>query len=251
MDKRRDRLYKVKRTLKKQSDGSFKAYYFRNGKRISDAKGRTKWIQQNYEKLDKPYAKDKPLLTEKERLSFNQSRSQRNLFTYKGKKIPKVITEFMKLTDQLDPKSPREITQILNADGTPRYRNYGEFEKDYERAKERITKTQTYIETKVGARGHRGRESNQSVYDVMEYLNILGSQWKLLVINTDDTYARGKKEGAKAIQDWELKQTEILRKANKNVALVRFEHNIEFDFNTKTIIIDLNQTIIPPPDTSL
>jgi hypothetical protein len=239
MDKRKERLYKVKRTLVETPKG-IRAYYFRNGKRISDDKGRRAWLKQNFKDINKPYAKVQPVLTEKEQKSFKNSKAQRNLFTYNGKKVKKFITEILKLYGDLSDKDPREITKILNPDGTRRFKNYGQFEQLFNRKVEKL-KNDGFLraETQRGAVGHRGRTTESSIFSMMENLEILGvDNWKLLVIDRNGNSIFKKEEGIKAIQDWEISELEAMQD-DKKVAAMQFFYDIQYDFTNKTIIIDL------------
>jgi hypothetical protein len=104
-----------------------------------------------------------------------------------------------------------------------------------------------YVESKLGAKGHRGRTEHESIFSVMEHLNALGTdKWKLLVIKTNGVAVGGKKRGMKAIQDWELEKMMEFEN-EEDVAMLRFRYALNYDFNTKTIIIDLNEATVDPP----
>jgi hypothetical protein len=235
MNKRNERLYKVKRVLVRSPKG-LTAYYYRNGKRISDAKGRQKWIEQNFDSLDKPYARNQPVLTDKERSSFKNSKAQRGLFYYQGKKIKKFITEILKLTGDLSDKDPRDITKIVDNEGKQRFKNYGELEQLFQ---EKVGNLKGRVRTELGLIGHRGRTQVESIFSIMEHLTLLGvDNWKLMVIKRDGSPVFGKEKGVQEIQDWELKELSAYTKFS-DVASMRFWYYIDYDYATKTIIIDL------------
>lgn len=240
-----DRKYKVNRTLVQTKKGVV-AYYFRDGKRIPASKGRPKWIQQNFEALNKPYARQQPDFTPEEASSFKNSKAQRNLFTYKGKKIKKVITELLKLFGDLKDTDPRDIDKIVDETGKKRFKNYGQLEQLFNTRVSKLKKETLTAESMLGAEGHRGREQTESIFDIMESLSIIGVEnWKVVVIDANGNIVKGKdKETGKnaaiqAIQKWETKMLEAGVEVNKNIAAMRFIHNLEYDFKTKTIWIDL------------
>lgn len=242
--KLKQQRYQVKRVLTKTSKGLV-PQYFRNGKRIPDAKGRQKWIEQNYDNLDKPYAQDKPFLSEKEKLSFSNAKAQRGLFYYKGKKIPKAVTEIMKLYGDLSDKDPRDITKIKDKAGNQRFKNYGSFEQLYQEAIRKLQENPPTIEveTKLGAKGHRGRVDHTTAVSIAEALELVGQKgWKIQVIDRNDVTHRGKAAAMKAVQDWELEEMIAKSALSKQLAMLRFYHKIYYDYKNKRLTIDLAES---------
>jgi hypothetical protein len=156
----------VKRTLVTTKKGVV-AYYFEGGKRISEKKGKKKWIKDNFESLDKPYSKNLPTLTANEQKTFKRRKAQVDLFTYKGKKIKKLQSELLKATGTLPSDSKiKEITQLKDERGNQLFRTFGEFEQAFEREKRGISQTQ--FESFYGAAGYRGRTENESAISVLD-----------------------------------------------------------------------------------
>jgi hypothetical protein len=231
----------VKRTLVTTKKGVV-AYYFEGGKRISEKKGKKKWIKDNFESLDKPYSKNLPTLTANEQKTFKRRKAQVDLFTYKGKKIKKLQSELLKATGTLPSDSKiKEITQLKDERGNQLFRTFGEFEQAFEREKRGISQTQ--FESFYGAAGYRGRTENESAISVLDSLAIIGYDgWKLVVVTEDGEEVRGLENGMEAIREFEEYTLEDLEGEFSNLAGVSFRYVLNWDFNQKEITIFLEDT---------
>lgn len=231
----------VKRTLVNTKKGVV-AYYFQGGKRISEKKGKLKWVKENFDSLDKPYSKNLPALTNKEEQTFKRRKAQVDLFTYKGKKIKKIQSELLKATGTLPSDSKiKEITQLKDQQGNQLFKSFGEFEQAFEREKRGITQTQ--FESFYGAAGYRGRTENESAISVLDSLAIIGYDgWKLVVITMDGEEVRGLENGMEAIRDFEEVTLEELESEVDNLAGVSFRYVLNWDFVQKEITIFLEDT---------
>jgi hypothetical protein len=231
----------VKRTLVTTKKGVV-AYYFEGGKRISEKKGKKKWIKDNFESLDKPYSKNLPTLTSNEQKTFKRRKAQVDLFTYKGKKIKKLQSELLKATGTLPSDSKiKEITQLKDDRGNQLFRTFGEFEQAFEREKRGISQTQ--FESFYGAAGYRGRTENESAISVLDSLAIIGYDgWKLVVVTEDGEEVRGLENGMEAIRGFEEYTLEDLEGEFSNLAGVSFRYVLNWDFNQKEITIFLADT---------
>lgn len=239
------KTYIVKRTLRQTPKG-VKAYYFQDGKRIPDAKGRLKWIKQNQKEIDKPYAKEQPILTNKEKSTLNRKRGQANIYRYKGRPVNKLMTEFMKargLLPKIDPQ--RDITKIVDAKGKPLYRNFGLFEQAYEKAKKESIRTT--FESLLGLEGYRGRTDYESAVSIAEGLKMIGYDgWNIEVETLEGFIIRGYQNALEAIKDFEIEEAErLLKEAGKlkrSIAAISFTYTFEWDFEKKIVFIALWDT---------
>lgn len=231
----------VKRTLVNTKKGVV-AYYFEGGKRISEKKGKLKWVKQNFTSLDKPYSKNLPALTNKEEQTFKRRKAQVDLFTYKGKKIKKIQSELLKATGTLPSDSKiKEITQLKDSRGNQLFKSFGEFEQAFEREKKGIT--QTEFESFYGAAGYRGRTENESAISVLDSLAIIGYDgWKLIVVTEDGEEVRGLEKGMEAIREFEEYTLESLESEVDNLAGVSFRYTLDWNFQQKEITIFLEDT---------
>lgn len=230
----------VKRVIAKTKRGEV-AYYYIDGKRVSDKKGRLKWISQNYENIDKPYAKEPVKLTPKEEKSFNRSKGQKDLLTYKGKKIKRIKSDLLKATANIPKDFRGDIRDIRDKDGNSLYRSYGAFEQAYEQQKRGITFT--YADSMVGASGWRGRTENESALSILESLQFVGNDgWKLEVHSEDGEVSRSLETGMEAIRAFEEQITEQMQEEVENVAAVSFRYKLNWDFEKKKVTIYLEQT---------
>ena len=116
----------VKRVIAKTEKGEV-PYYYIDGKRVSEKKGRLKWVQQNYDELNKPYAKEQPLLNKREASSLKRSKAQRELLTYKGKKIKRIKSDLLKATATIPKDFKGDIRNIKDDSGNSLFSNYGTF----------------------------------------------------------------------------------------------------------------------------
>jgi hypothetical protein len=230
----------VKRVIAKTKRGEV-AYYYIDGKRVSDKKGRLKWLNQNFEEIDRPYAKEPVKLTPKETKSFNRSKGQKDLLTYKGKKIKRIQSDLLKATANIPKDFKGDIRKLVDAKGNPLYPTYGAFEQAYEAQKKGITFT--YADSLMGAGGFRGRTENESALSILESLEFVGSDgWKLKVVNEDGQVANGIEKGLDEIRKFEENITETLQEEVENVAAVSFRYKLNWDFEKKVVIIYLEQT---------
>jgi hypothetical protein len=228
----------IKRTLVQTKKG-VKAYYFKNGKRIKDASGRLKWVKQNYEVVDRPYAKTPVNLTAEEIKTYNRKKSQAELYRYKGKPVDKLKAEFLKSMNLIrkDDKE-RDILKLTDQKGNRLFDSYGKFENVFEQIK--ADKFTTSFESLMGAEGWRGRTSMQSAISVVEGLNIIGyGGWKLEVTLPTGQIIRGKEKGFEAMRNFEEEITAMLISQNENVAAVSFTYSFDWDFVNKIISINL------------
>jgi hypothetical protein len=226
----------VKRTV--ATNGEVR--YFEGGKRITAKKGKLKFVQQNYDILTNPY-KDKPSLSDKERQTLQRVKTQKELFRYKGVPIKREITDFMAARGYIDQKtSPRDITKIVSPGGNKLFRSYGQFEQAYARLVDQFRFTTA--SSMYGAAGWRGRTQNQGVVNLFENISILGRDgWKLNVIDLDGKDHRGQVKGMEAIREFEEMITQDLSNKFDNLAAVSFDYQLEWDFKTKTIIVNLSE----------
>lgn len=232
------RKSQIKRTLVQTKFGP-QARYYQDGKRLTEAKGKKKWIAQEYDSLTKKYTQ-KPELTQAEQRSLKASRAQKELYTYNGKRIRKIITDLLIFNKDL-PKDPatREITEIIDPKtGKPAFRTYGQLEQRYERVKDLIQKSFTYHETLAGYKGFRFRNESESIVNLLESLGIVGYDgWKLVVIDQDVPHF-GKVKGMEAIRNYENREMDAAAKSSKNLAAMSFTYQVEWDFNTKTLTVN-------------
>jgi hypothetical protein len=228
----------IKRTLVQTKKG-VKAYYFKNGKRIKDASGRLKWVKQNYEVVDRPYAKTPVNLTADEIKTYNRKKSQAELYRYKGKPVDKLKAEFLKSMNLIrkDDKE-RDILKLTDQKGNRLFDSYGKFENVFEQIK--ADKFTTSFESLMGAEGWRGRTSMQSAISVVEGLNIIGyGGWKLEITLPTGEIIRGKEKGFEAIKNFEEEITAMMVAENENVSAVSFTYSFDWDFVNKIISINL------------
>jgi hypothetical protein len=228
----------IKRTLVQTKKG-VKAYYFKNGKRIKDASGRLKWVKQNYEVVDRPYAKTPINLTADEIKTYNRKKSQAELYRYKGKPVDKLKAEFLKSMNLIrkDDKE-RDILKLTDQKGNRLFDSYGKFENVFEQIK--ADKFTTSFESLMGAEGWRGRTSMQSAISVVEGLNIIGyGGWKLEITLPTGEILRGKEKGFEAIKNFEEEITAMMVEENENVSAVSFTYSFDWDFVNKIISINL------------
>lgn len=230
----------VKRVIAKTKKGEV-PYYYIDGKRVSEKKGRLKWIQQNYEELDKPYAKDKPVLNKKEQSSLKRSKAQRELLTYKGKKIKRIKSDLLKATATIPKDFKGDIRKIVDKSGKSLFETYGTFEQAYEREKAGVTFT--FADSMLGAEGFRGRTEKESAMSILESLEFVGSDgWKLEVHTEDGRVTKTLEDGMTAIREFEEGETERLQEEVENVAAVRFRYKLNWDFKKKKVVIYIWET---------
>jgi len=232
----------VKRTIAKTKKGEV-AYYFIDGKRVSEKKGKLKWINQNYDNIDQPYSKNPVQLTTKEQKSFNRSKAQKELLTYKGKKIKRIKSDLLKATANIPKDYKGDIRNLKDANGKSLYPTYGTFEQAFEQQKKGVTFT--FADSLYGASGFRGRTENESALSILESLQFIGTDgWKLEVHNEDGTIAYGLTDGLVAIREFEEMTTENLQEETNNLAAVSFRYSLNWDFDKKRVTIYLEQTIV-------
>ena len=232
----------VKRVIAKTKKGEV-PYYYIDGKRVSEKKGRLKWVQQNYDELNKPYAREPLKLNKKEQSTLKRRRSQKELLTYKGRKIPKLKTDLLKATATIPKDYKGDIRNIKDNKGNALFPNYGVFEQAYEEEKSGVTFT--YADSLLGAEGFRGRTEKESAMSILESLEFVGRDgWKLQVHTEDGKISRGLEDGMIAIRKFEEKETENLQEEIDNVAAVRFRYSLHWDFKTKTITIYTWETAV-------
>jgi hypothetical protein len=228
----------IKRTLVQTKKG-IKPAYFEGGKRIKASKGRLKWVQQNYENLDKPYSKQPKNLTADEIKTFNRKKAQEELFRYKGRPVDKFMVEVLKGRGVIpqDTKE-RNILNLRDKNNNQIFRSYGQFEQIFDIAKRDLF--QTKFTSVMGAEGHRGRTRMESAISIVEGLQILGVQgWKLGVVLPNGDAVFGTTKGMEQIRMFEERETEKATKSNKNVAAVRFTYTFLWDIKNKVIAIEL------------
>jgi len=228
----------IKRTLVQTKKG-IKPHYFEGGKRIRADKGRLKWIQQNYEDLDKPYSKQPKNLTADEIKTFNRKKAQEELFRYKGKPIDRFMVEVLKGRGFIpqDTKE-RDILKLKDKDNNPIFRNFGQFEQIFNIAKKDLFQTQ--FTSLMGAEGHRGRVQMESAISIVEGLQIVGYKgWKLEVLLPNGDAVYGINRGMEQIRNFEESETEKYTKDNQNVAAVRFNYTFEWDTENQILSIRL------------
>lgn len=226
----------IKRTLVQTKKG-IKPAYFEGGKRIRADKGRLKWIQQNYEDLDKPYSKQPTNLSADEIKTFNRKKAQEELFRYKGKPVDKFMVEVLKAR-QIIPQDTKErdITQLRDRDNNRIFQNYGMFEQLYQIARRDLFQTQ--FTSMMGAEGHRGRTRMESAISIVEGLQILGFKgWNLGVVLPNGDVVMGINKGMEQIRMFEERTTEKAQSQGKDVAAVRFTYT--FNWNTEKKIIEI------------
>jgi hypothetical protein len=232
----------VKRVIAKTKKGEV-PYYYIDGKRVSEKKGRLKWVQQNYDELNKPYAKEQPLLNKREASSLKRSKAQRELLTYKGKKIKRIKSDLLKATANIPKDFKGDIRNIRDDKGKSLYSSYGAFEQAYEQQKKGVTFT--YADSLMGASGWRGRTENESALSILESLQFVGSDgWRLEVHKEDGDVANGLENGLEAIREFEEYTTENMQEEVENVAAVSFRYKLNWDFKKKKVVIYLEQTDI-------
>jgi hypothetical protein len=230
----------VKRVIAKTKKGEV-PYYYIDGKRVSEKKGRLKWISQNYENIDKPYAKEPVNLSPKEQKSFNRSKGQRELLTYKGKKIKRIKSDLLKATANIPENFKGDIRDIKDDKGNSLYSSYGAFEQAYEQQKKGVTFT--YADSLLGTSGWRGRTENESALSILESLQFIGSDgWKLEVHNEKGEVFKGLIKGLEEIRNFEEQITEELQEEVENIAAVSFRYKLNWDFKKKKVVIYLEQT---------
>jgi hypothetical protein len=232
----------IKRVIAKTKKGEV-PYYYIDGKRVSEKKGRLKWVQQNYDELNKPYAKEQPLLNKREASSLKRSKAQRELLTYKGKKIKRIKSDLLKATATIPKDFKGDIRNIKDDSGNSLFSNYGTFEQAYEREKSGITFT--FADSILGAEGFRNRTEKESAMSLLESLEFIGSDgWKLEVNKESGDVTNGLENGMVAIREFEESETERLQKVVDNVAAVRFRYQLNWDFKKKKVIIYLWETMV-------
>jgi hypothetical protein len=230
----------VKRVIARTKKGEV-PYYYIDGKRVSEKKGRLKWIQQNYDELDKPYAKTQPILNKKEKSTLKRAKSQKELLTYKGKKIKRLYSDLLKATKSIPKDFKGDIRDIKDSQGKPLYPTYGSFEQKF--LEERDGITFTYASSLMGAGGWRGRTESESALSILESLQFVGSDgWKLRVVDEDGVTHNGLEKGLETIRMFEIEQTESLQEVVENVAAVSFTYKLNWDFENQVVYIYLEQT---------
>jgi|694.fasta_scaffold07795_32 hypothetical protein len=232
------KTYQIKRTLVQTKKG-LKPYYFQDGKRVKDAVGRRKFIQQNYDALNKPYSKAPKNLTANEIRSLNQRKAQKELYRYKGKPVDKAKAEFLKSMNIIrqDDKE-RDILKLTRADGKPLFDSYGRFENVFEQLKGEVFTTS--FETMMGAEGWRGRTQMESAISIVEGINLIGYKgWKIEATLPDGRVVRGKEKFMEEVKDFEVETTALLTELEENVAAVSFVYTFDWDFTNKILSINL------------
>lgn len=228
----------IKRTLVQTKKG-LKPAYFEGGKRIRADKGRLKYIQQNYDDLNKPYSKKPTNLSADEIKTFNRKKAQQELFRYKGKPVNKFMVEVLKARNVI-PKDTKErdITKLKDKNNNQIFSNYGVFERVFDIAKRDLFQTQ--FSSMMGAEGHRGRTSVQSAISIVEGLQILGFQgWNLSVVLPNGDVVNGINKGMEQVRIFEETTTKEAQKQGKDVAAVRFTYTFNWNVEKKIIEIEL------------
>ena len=228
---------RYKRTLGK--DG--KPYYFelkQDARGVTryvpttEEKGRQKFVEKNYDKLKRPSQRTN--LSQSEKKTFERSKQQKELWRIKGKAIKRWKTDLLEFTNLLDPKSKeRDLTKLP----TP-YNRPSEIDKDVNRILRDLPLVT--METEIGAGGFRERTEATGIHDVVERLDFIGTDgWKLAVTDENGDVLRGN-TALEYMKNWEIQQTEMISEEGENVAMVRFQYKLQYDKNTKTIYIDIN-----------
>ena len=235
------KTYQIKRTLRQTPKG-LKVYYFQDGKRVKDSIGRRKFIQKNYDSLDKPYQKTPKNLTADEIRAFNRSKGQRELYRYQGKPVDKFMVELLKAKGiiRFDDKE-RDILKLTTQTGQPLFQNFGQFEQAFITQKD--TFFETTFETMMGAAGYRGRLEMESIFNIAEGLGMVkNGGWQLeTIVNNFAVY--GYNKGLDEIRKFEERETQKAIESQENVAAVRFTYALEFDPSRQMVTIVL---AVPP-----
>jgi hypothetical protein len=232
------KTFKVTRKIVDTKKGQ-QVYYFQDGKRITAKKGRTKWVRQNIDKIDKPYSKTPIELTAKEIKTFKSIKAQTDLYRYKGKPINKFMTELLAARKILNKNNPeRDITKLFDDEGNQLFKSYGRFEQAFELAKQNTITTQ--FTTIYGLEGWRDRTQNESAISLLEGLEIIGYDgWKIEALTIDNKIIRGLTAVMEAVREFEEKMTEEYTKMAENVAAMSFTYELDWDFTNKIITLNL------------
>ena len=201
---------------------------------ISEKKGRKKFIEKNYDNLQKPSKREQQKLSEKEQKTYERAKNQKQLWRIKGKPVKRWKTDLLEFTNLIDPKSK---TRDLDKLPTP-YLRPSEVDKDVERVLNNLPLIQ--VETEIGGAGFRERTEATGIHEIVERLDFVGTDgWKIAVTTEDGDVLRGE-SALNYMKDWEIAMTEQISEEESNVAMVRFKYQVQYDQGTKTIYIDIN-----------
>lgn len=239
----------LKRVIAQTKKGPEARYYI-DGKRVSAKKGAARFIRENFETLTNPWRKSQLPLLPKEQKTLKNVQSQKELFRYKGRPIRKTIVDVMLQKGFLDPKGPRELTQVKLPSGAQQWKSYGAFEQIFERLKEDFIRINT---TLMGAPGFRDRQEATGIVKIQDTLNPLRNDgWKFVLIDQDGNEVKGYKTVLSRIMDYEIDQTGDAMRERIDVAAVQFVYQMKYEWNEKVVTIRLQdaQVVIMTSDPS-
>jgi len=200
--------------------------------RISDNEGAKAFIQKNFDKVKK----DSTNLTDKERESFNRSKSQKNLFRYDGKAIPKKVTDFLIKEKLLSKKTPRELKKA-NLKNIQRPSDVEALLKKAMKSK----KNEGFAEPSYGNSGYRNRERVENLVSLREEISPwLDSGYQFVVYQLGDSTPAYGDAGFAAIKKFET-ATYKREFVDKSSAFIRFIYRFRVDEKTGLVEVYLSE----------
>lgn len=219
--------------------------YFDGGKRISDAAGVRRFIQQ-FTAAAANIARSGGL-TDRELRSFRAKQlaeknrdkivaRSKTAFRFGGRFIPKYLELLMRELKMIDDKSNRELKQEF-----PDVNFFGDL---LRRIDELTSRTKVYAGQWGLENEKRRRETFVSVIDIAERLNEgVYERLKLLVYDrSGDLVKKGRAGSLEAIRNWEIKEIDDIMKTENNPAYVTFIHIADIDVENGTVSIDLRDS---------
>lgn len=219
--------------------------YFDGGKRVSDARGVKKYIQQQYNDLTSAAAQkvltDSELRSLRAKLLAEKNREKivarsKTAFRFGGRYIPKYLELLMRELKLIDDKSNRELKREF-----PDVRFFGELLRMVDDA---LSRTKIYAGQYGLENEKRKRETFVSVIDIAERLNEGAYlKLKLIVIKRDgERFDGGRARGLELIRNWEVLEIDDIMKTERNPAYVTFIHFADIDAENGTVTIDLRDS---------
>jgi len=199
--------------------------------RISDKEGVKAFVKKNYDNVEK----DSSNLTSKEKKSFNRSKSQKNLFRYDGKAIPKRVTDFLIKEKLLSKKTPRELKNA----NLPNIQRPSDVEALFKKAIQ--SKSEGYAEPSYGNSGYRKRERVENLVSLKEEISPwINNGYQFVVYQLGDSTPAYGKDGFAAIKKFE---TSTYKKEfeNESSAFIRFIYRFRVDEKTGLVEVYLSE----------
>lgn len=236
---------KQKPGFKRVTTSAGRVLYFDGGKRITDARGVRKFVQQFTDAAAR--VAQTGGLTDAELRSFRAKQlaeknrekivlRSRNAFRFGGRFIPKYLELLMRELKLIDDNSNRELKREF-----PDVKFYGDLLRFIN---DSTPRSKVYAGQYGLENEKRRRETFVSVIDIAERLN--EGAYERLKLNVFDRAGQLVKKGRagslEAIRDWEIKEIDDIMKTENNPAYVTFIHIADIDAQNGTVTIDLRDS---------